>query len=354
MSRFFDRLHSQERNEIFSNLNQYFYFSPYESISNFGERCLNVLTKSNFRVQKNFIIHGMNPRDYLSLNYMPDAEYDLVDDVLSNNTKMYMVFKNFKEKNPNKLTDCVILTTLNILKHFGYNEADYFLKQVDESPMSFQLDFRSYALNYQDLVSFSENFGLQFHRLLEYIFFEFYNQGISEIDNDIMRTYRDVLNMQLNMYGKINEKYPKYLKVYHDQINLKYNIWVKFHDEEVLLNNLSRVKNLAYHDSQYQIIIPKSSQEIVQEGIDNHHCVASYVDDVIAGRTSILFMRTLSEPETSLITLEYHDGALYQSKGLSNRHVNDEENGFLLKWMKLKKIKDERNDIDEYQRLGVN
>lgn len=64
-------------------------------------------------------------------------------------------------------------------------------------------------------------------------------------------------------------------------------------------------------------------------------------------------MRTLTEPETSLITLEYHDGALHQSKGLSNRHVTDEENKFLLKWMKTKKIKDLRNDIEEYQRLGA-
>ena len=322
-------------------------------MSLFGERCLNLISNNDFRVQRNFVIHGMNPRDFLNLNYMPDTEYRLIDEALTNNPKMFMVLKKLKEQHADKLTNRVILNALNILNKVDYNEAEYFLNQVIESPMSFQLDFSSYALNYQDIVSFADTFGLQFHRFLEYIFFEFYTQGISEIDTDIMRTYRDTLNMQLNMYGKINEKYPKYLKVFHDQVNLKYNLWVKFHDEEVLLNNLSRVKNLAYHDINYQIIVPKSSQEIVQEGIDNHHCVASYVDDVIHGRTTILFMRTLGDPETSLITLEYHDGALHQSKGLSNRHVTDEENKFLLKWMKLKKIKDLRNDIEEYQRLGA-
>lgn len=250
-------------------------------MSLFGERCLNLISNTDFRVQRNFVIHGMNPRDFLNLNYMPDTEYRLIDEALTNNPKMFMVLKKLKEQHADKLTNRVILNALNILNKVDYNEAEYFLNQVIESPMSFQLDFSSYALNYQDIVSFADTFGLQFHRFLEYIFFEFYTQGISEIDTDIMRTYRDTLNMQLNMYGKINEKYPKYLKVFHDQVNLKYNLWVKFHDEEVLLNNLSRVKNLAYHDINYQIIVPKSSQEIVQEGIDNHHCVASYVDDVI-------------------------------------------------------------------------
>lgn len=250
-------------------------------MSLFGERCLNLISNTDFRVQRNFVIHGMNPRDFLNLNYMPDTEYRLIDEALTNNPKMFMVLKKLKEQHADKLTNRVILNALNILNKVDYNEAEYFLNQVIESPMSFQLDFSSYALNYQDIVSFADTFGLQFHRFLEYIFFEFYTQGISEIDTDIMRTYRDTLNMQLNMYGKINEKYPKYLKVFHDQVNLKYNLWIKFHDEEVLLNNLSRVKNLAYHDINYQIIVPKSSQEIVQEGIDNHHCVASYVDDVI-------------------------------------------------------------------------
>lgn len=62
-------------------------------------------------------------------------------------------------------------------------------------------------------------------------------------------------------------------------------------------------------------------------------------------------MRSIDDPEQSLITLEFNNDTLLQSKGLSNRHVDDEENEFLLKWMKKFKIKDHRSDIEEYQRL---
>lgn len=124
----------------------------------FGERCLNLISNTDFRVQKNFIIHGMNPRDFLNLNYMPDTEYRLIDEALTNNPKMFMVLKKLKEQHADKLTNRVILNALNILNKVDYNEAEYFLNQVIESPMSFQLDFSSYALNYQDIVSFAENF----------------------------------------------------------------------------------------------------------------------------------------------------------------------------------------------------
>lgn len=124
----------------------------------FGERCLNLISNTDFRVQKNFIIHGMNPRDFLNLNYMPDTEYRLIDEALTNNPKMFMVLRKLKEQHADKLTNRVILNALNILNKVDYNEAEYFLNQVIESPMSFQLDFSSYALNYQDIVSFAENF----------------------------------------------------------------------------------------------------------------------------------------------------------------------------------------------------
>lgn len=157
--------------------------------------------------------------------------------------------------------------------------------------------------------------------------------------------------MQQQMYGKVKEKYPDYLRTYHDQINQKYNLWVRFHREELFLDNSEHLKELEFSTPTYSIIVPSSSNELVDEGINNHHCVASYIDDVIEGRTNILFMRPTVDLEQSLITLEYKNNTLIQSKGLSNRHVTDEENEFLLKWMKKFKIKDERDDIEEYQRL---
>ena len=69
-----------------------------------------------------------------------------------------------------------------------------------------------------------------------------------------------------------------------------------------------------------------------------NHCVASYVDRIINGRTYIMFLRYTTLPKDSLITLELKDNKILQAKGSYNRPVTDDEHKFLEKYCKEKKI----------------
>lgn len=66
------------------------------------------------------------------------------------------------------------------------------------------------------------------------------------------------------------------------------------------------------------IIIPKSSDEIKEEGRILHHCVGTYVERVARGETLILFVRKEEEPDVPYFTLEYREGKVIQCRGRNN------------------------------------
>ena len=150
--------------------------------------------------------------------------------------------------------------------------------------------------------------------------------------------YKDYLDMQLQMYGCIKEKYPDNWLTSLQIMKAKFNAWKELHKDERFLNNVSKLKPLEYSDDKYCIIIPTRASDVVDEGAHLGHCVGSYVNRIIDGETNILFMRKVSEPEESLVTLEFKDNTLCQYKGYGDRPVTEEEDEFLTKWCKEKNI----------------
>lgn len=63
-------------------------------------------------------------------------------------------------------------------------------------------------------------------------------------------------------------------------------------------------KQFAFALDGLRIIVPASSQEIVQEGQTLHHCVGGYAARHISGSTTILFLRHERRPERSYMTIE--------------------------------------------------
>lgn len=169
----------------------------------------------------------------------------------------------------------------------------------------------------------------------------------NEIINDLRtlnRNYDSVIDlMQVMSYDKALIRYKeggyKYVDYIKMAIALNYDlrndsvVWPqdleRAHDTAVTLFNKEKAKklkqrmlNLAkeynFENDYYKIVIPKSSNEIVREGQKLHHCVASYVDDVAAGKTTILFVRKKEDIKTPYFTIEIKNGELIQAHGLKN------------------------------------
>jgi len=165
-----------------------------------------------------------------------------------------------------------------------------------------------------------------------------YSQGITDINSKFWNDYKDYLNMQIQIYGKIREKFPKYLRTEHDIMALKINSLKSIQECENFEDRSKEIEELNYEGRQYSVIVPTHPKEIVDEGVNLSHCVGSYVERIINGDCSIIFLRRSKTPEQSLVTLQLCGKRINQAEGSNRRHITEEERKFLKYWGNLKKI----------------
>lgn len=147
---------------------------------------------------------------------------------------------------------------------------------------------------------------------------------------------RDYARMQKSMTNKYN-KYPKYFATVHDIVTMNYNVFRKEYSKELFENQIDL--SLEHTGKQYCMVHPKEPDDIKDEGVGLHHCVASYIDRVAEGKTRILFLRSVKKPEKSLITVEINNKKVVQASGEYNRRLKNEEMDYLRHYCKLKGIK---------------
>lgn len=77
------------------------------------------------------------------------------------------------------------------------------------------------------------------------------------------------------------------------------------------------------------LIVPKSGDEIRNEGAKLHHCVGGYVERVARGETNIFFVRKTEEPETPYYTMEWNNNHIVQCRGSHNCGMTPEVEAFV-------------------------
>lgn len=68
-------------------------------------------------------------------------------------------------------------------------------------------------------------------------------------------------------------------------------------------------KRYAFELGGLRVVIPKTEQEIINEGKTLHHCVGGYAARHMEGKTTILFLRKSRTPGRSFLTIELYDDA---------------------------------------------
>lgn len=160
--------------------------------------------------------------------------------------------------------------------------------------------------------------------------------------------YIDYLDMQVQMYGKVKEKYLTNWLTEHHKIITTYNAWKQLHKEDIMFNLSQKIKSLEYSKGEFSIVVPTTTTEIVDEGFHLGHCVASYVNSILKGSTNIVFLRKTKELDKSWVTVEVRDGKIAQARGCGNRYCDLIEYKFLKEW-------GEKNRLDiSYCEKGLN
>ena len=95
---------------------------------------------------------------------------------------------------------------------------------------------------------------------------------------------------------------------------------------------------LEMETEQFLLRLPKRIHEIRQEGNAMHHCVATYIDRVAKGETTILFLRKKQDLETPFYTMEVNNRVMIQCRAKYNGDMTEEVKEFV-ELFKRKKLK---------------
>ena len=162
------------------------------------------------------------------------------------------------------------------------------------------------------------------------------------------------------------DKNPKALERYHDILTREYGTAKDEMKNTMFAKTMVAYKNMEYieryeeEETEEQLaldgvekpkkkkpelfgmILPVDAQDLIREGKNMRHCVASYVDRVIREDSIIFFLRYADALDKSYATVELDptDYTIRQVKGKANTHIkNKKANDFLNKWCKKNNVK---------------
>lgn len=272
---------------------------------------------------------------------------------------------NEKGKTPSEILG-IKKYSLNKLKSDKYKTNYTSLKLIEEK-------FGSKLVQYHDL--FVNNWGDNALKcdIIEKIFYITKKTGITlkkfydyiencyvkqylydDSESSLVSIYYDSLVMSEQL-DKVFNKTPKSLVKYHDVLSKESELMRdKIKSEKIAikmkeyshLENISLVNEEGKFKDKYSIILPKSVEDIVEEGKKMHHCVGTYVDRILRGTSLVLFLRKSDNIKgRSIATFEVNPfyKNIVQIKAPYNQKPEKEAIEFIRKWSKKHKISMDRN-----------
>ena len=141
--------------------------------------------------------------------------------------------------------------------------------------------------------------------------------------------FKDYLNM-CDIMQVTPDRFPHNIKTVHDNTAAAFSAMKNAIADGAIKVLSESAKNYipdtqTYRDSEYEIQLPMSSYDIIQEGQNMHNCVGSYINNVVNRQCLIFFIRLKEEPDHSHVTAEYRNGRLRQIYYKNNRPVSNKE-----------------------------
>lgn len=174
----------------------------------------------------------------------------------------------------------------------------------------------------------------------------------ASVDYRVKGEYRDYINL-LDKLGYPKDDYyiyPKDLTAAHDAAAMEFNAEQekerqrinkelakkeRKQDEKFEKEILPASERFAYKDSLFLIRPLKSRQDFIDEGRNNHNCVATYWENARDGRCRIFVLRRVEDPESSYVTIELSpDNQLKQCFATGNKLPDEDVKMWVDKWLR--------------------
>lgn len=174
--------------------------------------------------------------------------------------------------------------------------------------------------------------------------------------NSLVTTWRDYLSEcdQLG-YDLTDDSiyYPPDLVKQHNRTMKLIRIRADELSRKKAAARLEKLRWMAFEKGGLLIRPAGSANELVEEGKSLDHCVATYAERHISGKTAIFFIRKSDSPEKSYFTLELNEKefSVRQNRGNHNCDPPEEVTEFVAAWLKWLPIERKRLDSLKRQEL---
>ena len=138
--------------------------------------------------------------------------------------------------------------------------------------------------------------------------------------NDTIKMFK-VINRDKTLKDFYNTLKTTTMEELHNKYQLIYQAITNAKIEQEYQEVVSQLNVQEYDDGEFSITIPKTTQDIINEGKALHHCVGVYVDKVIRREDMIYFLR--KDREVPYVTIEVKDKKVTQVEGdMNNRFIS--------------------------------
>ena len=138
--------------------------------------------------------------------------------------------------------------------------------------------------------------------------------------NDTIKMYK-VINRDKTLKDFYNTLKTTTMEELHNKYQLVYQAITNAKIEQEYQEVISQLDVQEYDNGEFSITIPKTTQDIINEGKALHHCVGVYVDKVIRREDMIYFLR--KDRNVPYVTIEVKDKKVTQVEGdMNNRFIS--------------------------------
>lgn len=214
----------------------------------------------------------------------------------------------------------------HIQEKFGLDNARIFMKELSNSLVHFE-----YVYTIEYLLS---SYEFNFTAFKDYVLYDSVRLGFAMSFEQFIRTWKDTLDMQEKLWGKVKNKYPEHLLELHNQLSYKCLLMQREGYKTQVENRVKKASKLEATIGNYVFLIPKEPQDFYDEATSMSNCLASYVDKYASGEDYIVFMRNKDTPDKSLVTIELSlYGDLLQAYQERNTRITETQKNAINTWL---------------------
>jgi len=151
------------------------------------------------------------------------------------------------------------------------------------------------------------------------------------------RMYKDYLYMAGKLGLPLEENkvlFPDDLVKAHDEATEQFEIFKQNEKNIAIKEGLKDLLKYIYDDGKYLIRPAESVQELIEESKQMKNCVRTYAENYAKGITAIFFIRQISNPDKSFVTLELKNKHVCQCLAYHNSKPTEEVMSFVKSWKK--------------------